>query len=322
MTHITQTIDNPPIERPSLALWPDRRHPLTVPSPEAVTRQASSQTFHTIQWLVDRERRGNAFRAYAYFRWLDDALDSPSVPAQSRQALLSRQADLVERAFRGERLLAGCPQERWILDLIAAEPERTSGLGQYVRSLMAVMAFDTVRLGRLTTAEGLRTYSQNLAVGVTEAMHYFIGHDRPAPRRADRYQAVFGAHITHMLRDMVDDVRSGYYNIPGEYLDAHHIAVDAFDSAPYRAWVRDRVRQARACFDAGSRYLASVPCLRCRFAGYAYMARFVTVLEAIESDDFVLREHYAEPGSFAASLSLAGRALRSTMRRAATSARA
>ena len=323
MTHITQTIHNhAPVERTSLDARLNTRHPSTGQTPDVVTRTASSQTFHTIQWLVDRERRPNAFRAYAYFRWLDDALDASGMSTQDRLTILRRQTELVERAFRGDRVTADCPPEHWLMDLVGSEPDRSSGLDHYVRHLMAVMAFDTERLGRPISAEELRSYSQNLAVGVTEAMHYFIGHDRPAPRRADRYQAVFGAHITHMLRDMIDDVRSGYYNIPSEYLAANRIAVDAFDTAPYRAWVRERVKKARDCFDAGSRYLAAVPCLRCRFAGFAYMGRFVNVLDTIEADGYVLREHYAEPTSLAASLGLVARALRPTLRLAPMSARA
>lgn len=139
---------------------------------------------------------------------------------------------------------------------------------------MAVMAFDTDRLGRRITGDELSRYSQRLAVGVTEAMHHSIGHDRPAPRRCrDRYQAVMGAHITHTLRDMIDDVRMGYYNIPSAHPAANNLAAHVFDSLPYRSWVRERVQLARDCFAAGSRYAAAVPCRRCRFAGFAYMSR-------------------------------------------------
>lgn len=319
MTHITQTITGSGVERRTVTDRSDVGRQITFQGPDVVTRNASSQTFQTIRWLVDRNRRANAFRAYAYFRWLDDALDSQSVPAQSRQTLLSRQTHVIAGAFRGEPPLPANPQERWIIDLIASEPDRSSGLDQYVRHLMAVMAFDTERLGRFPSADELRNYSLNLAIGVTEAMHYFIGHDRPAPRRSDRYQAVFGAHITHMLRDMISDVRAGYYNIPGEYLTANRIAVDAFESIPYRAWVRDRVEMARACFAAGARYLAAVPSARCRYAGLAYMERFKTVLDSIETDGFVLREHYAEPGTISAWLSLAVRALRPALPLTSTS---
>lgn len=312
MTNISQTISNARVAPSSTTQAPHlaTRQVSDAQRPETVTRAASAQTFLTIQWLVDPERREHAFQAYAYFRWIDDTLDSLDTSSQARRSLLAHQADLIDRAYQGERPEARCVQERWMLDLIASEPERSTGLEQYVRRLMAVMAFDTDRLGRRITGDELSRYSQDLAVGVTEAMHYFIGHDRPAPRRADRYQAVMGAHITHMLRDMIDDVRMGYYNIPSAYLAANNLAVDAFDSLPYRAWVRERVQLARDCFAAGSRYLAAVPCRRCRFAGFAYMSRFVRVLDAIEADDYILREQYVDRSPLSSSLVLAARALR------------
>ncbi len=43
---------------------------------EAITRFASEQTYFTIRLLVDRDHVEDAYRAYAYFRWLDDRLDA------------------------------------------------------------------------------------------------------------------------------------------------------------------------------------------------------------------------------------------------------
>ena len=84
------------------------------------------------------------------------------------------------------------------------------------------------RRGQLITQEELSSYTRWLAVGVTEAMHYFIGHCCPAPRCAARYQAVSGAHITHMLRDAVEDADAGYFNIPVDHLYATPVTVDYF----------------------------------------------------------------------------------------------
>ena len=44
----------------------------------------------------------------------------------------------------------------------------------------------------------------------------------------------------------------------------------------------------------GRDYLAQVENLRCRLAGYAYIARFEGVLGAIEAEDYRLRPDYAE----------------------------
>ncbi|MGW8251675.1 MAG: squalene/phytoene synthase family protein, partial [Anaerolineales bacterium] len=109
-----------------------------------------------------------------------------------------------------------------------------------------------------------------------------------------RYLAATAAHISHMLRDTFEDAEAGYFNIPGDVLEANGITPQDISSDPYRAWVRSRVRQARVYFNAGRDYLAQVQSFRCRMAGYAYIARFEWVLDAIEMDEYILRPRYVE----------------------------
>ncbi len=50
-----------------------------IPNPASIiTKAASKQTYYTIRFLVDRARLEDAYRAYAYFRWVDDVLDAGS----------------------------------------------------------------------------------------------------------------------------------------------------------------------------------------------------------------------------------------------------
>ena len=125
-------------------------------------------------------------------------------------------------------------------------------------------------------------------------MHYFICHCCPAPQNESRYLAVTAAHITHMLRDTVDDVQAGYYNIPREVLDANQILPSDVASDAYRAWVKSRVQLARNYFKAGRNYLEQVQNPRCRLAGYAYAARFEWLLDTFEREGYLLRPHYGE----------------------------
>jgi phytoene/squalene synthetase len=129
----------------------------------------------------------------------------------------------------------------------------------------------------------LEQYSQNLAIGVTEAMHHFIGRGRGAPQDDSRYLAVTAAHVTHMLRDTEEDIQAGYFNIPREYLDLHRITPEDIHSDPYQAWVAGRIRWAREAFAAGARYLQRVECLRCRLAGLLYVRRFRRTLGELEA---------------------------------------
>jgi phytoene/squalene synthetase len=181
-----------------------------------------------------------------------------------------------------------------LVELVQRDHERNSGLQIYLRNMMLVMDFDARRRGRLISQVELNEYTRWLASAVTEALHYFIGNACYAPQDETRYRAVTAAHITHMLRDTFDDVQAGYYNIPREVLEAHHLGPQEVCSAAYRAWVKRRVKLARVDFEAGRAYLARIQSVRCRLAGFAYTARFEWLLETIEREGYRLRPQYDE----------------------------
>lgn len=271
---------------------PDQKSRQTLAA--SITKAASKQTYYTVRCLVDRGRVPDAYRAYAYFRWVDDWLDGMGCEQAACRAFVARQQALIERCYKGEVPRDLTAEEELLVDLIRSDPMPNSGLQLYIRHMMAVMAFDAARRGQLVSQAALASYSRHLAIAVTEALHYFIGHDQAAPRSSARYLAATGSHITHMLRDACEDNAAGYFNIPSEFLARYGIGPQDVDSAPYRLWVQRRVRMARDCFKAGRAYLAQVENLRCRIAGYAYIARFEWVLDAIERDGYQLRSDYGE----------------------------
>jgi len=267
-----------------------------------ITKAASKQTYYTIRFLADRDLVADAYRAYAYFCWVDDALDTESASGPERGEFINRQMSLLEKSYRGESVLDADIEEKMLVDLIRGDTEKNSGLQFYLRNMMAVMAFDANRRGRVISQDELNEYTRCLASAVTEAMHYFIGHDCFSPHDGSRYLAVTAAHITHMLRDTFDDVKADYFNIPREVLDANHITPQDVQSDAYRAWVRSRVMLARKYFKAGRKYLAQVENPRCRLAGFAYTARFEWLLDTIEKENFYLRPAYSERKSFGTGL--------------------
>ena len=262
----------------------------------SITKAASQQTYYTIRFLVDRELAADAYRAYAYFRWVDDALDTElsEAKASERSAFVSRQKTLLEGCYQGKFPSDVNPQEQMLVELIQKDAEKNSGLQTYLRNMMAVMSFDANRRGRVVSQVELNEYTRNLASAVTECMHYFIGHCCYSPNNETRYLAVTAAHITHMLRDTVDDIQAGYFNIPSEVLNANHLSPADIQSDAYRAWVQGRVQLARTYFKAGREYLGQVENPRCRLAGLAYTARFEGVLDLIERDEYLLRATYPE----------------------------
>ena len=160
--------------------------------------------------------------------------------------------------------------------------------------MMNVMEFDVARRGRAISQSELEQYTLWLSTAVTEYMFYFIGHGDPPPQRSDRYHAVSGAHVVHMLRDMVGDIELGYFNIPAEVLEAEKLSLDHFDEPSFRKWVHGRSQLAHEYLNAGRQYISQVKNFRCRLAGYSYLARFEWMLRAIEQDRYCLRREYPE----------------------------
>ena len=266
-----------------------------------ITKAASKQTYYTIRFLVDRNQIPDAYRAYAYFRWVDDWLDTNAGSKAEKIAFINRQRSLIDCSYLDQTLPDLLDEEQMLVDLIRNNEDANSKLQVYIWNMMAVMTFDAERRGRLVSQQELTNYSHHLAVAVTEAMHHFIGHDDPPPQHESRYLAVTAAHIVHMLRDTVDDLSNGYFNIPREWIESYDLDPCAFESDPYRKWVKNRVQLARSYFRAGRNYLDQVN-MRCRIAGYAYMARFEHVLDMIEMDGYRLRSDYHDGNSLASGL--------------------
>jgi hypothetical protein len=268
----------------------------------SITWNASSQTYYTIRFLADRERVANAYRAYAYFRWVDDILDAKGSSTAHRLAFVQRQEAVLESSYQGQALQDIQPEEQMLVNLIRSDMDKDSGLQFYLRNMMAVMVFDVGRRGKLVSQVELNAYTRWLAGAVTEAMHYFIGNGDCAPRNETRYLAVSAAHITHMLRDTFDDVQAGYFNIAREAIEDGQFSPLAVRGDAYRAWVKNRVDLARLYFQRGKVYLAQVQNVRCRLAGFAYTARFEWLLDTFEREDYRVRPRYNERKSLGAAL--------------------
>jgi phytoene/squalene synthetase len=285
----------------------------------AVTKAASKQTYYTIRFLVDRERREDAYRAYAYFRWVDDILDgeAPSnlvVGDARRRWFVERQRCLLDRCLRGEAPLHANLHEAMLVELVEHAGPGDGALEAYLRNMMRVMDFDVRRRGQLISQAELNAYTGWLATAVTEAMDHFLGEGADTPRDETRYLAVTGAHIVHMLRDTCEDLQNGYFNVPREVLEASSIGPADIQSNAYRAWVADRVKLARTGFEGGRDYFARVGAPRHRLAGLAYMARFEWLMETLEREGYRLRPRYEERRSLGIGLLMGWQAISGMVR--------
>jgi len=259
-----------------------------------ITRNGSRQTYFTARLMVDKELVDDFLSAYAYFRWVDDIIDIHARSDQERIAFMERQKSIIDGLFNDETFKDLSDEERIIADLIQHRSPDDEGLGSFIRNMLAIIDFDAHRKGRLIKHNELAWYTERLGISVTDGIQYFIGNGHPYPEARGRYLAATAAHITHLLRDMIRDITDGFINIPLEYLQTHNINPDDYTTQAYRSWVQERVELARKFFSEGKRYLDLLDVLRCKIVGYWYCARFEGVLDAIERDEFVLRETYNE----------------------------
>jgi phytoene/squalene synthetase len=258
----------------------------------SITWASSKQSYLTARLLADRDLADDCLRAYAYFRWADDRIDICLSGKDECTAFIERQKSLIDNLYRGERPNDLLPEEAMLADLIAHDRTPDSGLHSFIRNFMSVIEFDAYRKARIVSRHELAAYTSCLATAVMDGLQYFIGNDHPYPKTHNRNLAVTGAHITHMLRDTLEDLSVGLVNIPAEDLEAHGIDLEDVDSEQMRGWVREQVELARYCFRKGRTYIDSLDVLRCKLAGVWYCARFECVLNAIERDGYRLRAEY------------------------------
>ena len=260
----------------------------------SITWASSKQSYLTARLLADRALADDCLRAYAYFRWADDRIDIFLSGSEERTAFIKRQKALIDSLYLGVRPDDLTPEEAMLADLVAHDRGLESGLRSFIRNFMSVIEFDAHRHGRIASSHELSAYTTCLATAVMDGLQYFIGNGHPYPKTHERGLAVTGAHITHMLRDLLEDFSTGLVNIPVEYLESHGIDLTGEINAQLCPWVRDQVGLARYCLQEGKTYIDSLEVLRCKLAGVWYCARFECVLNAIERDGYRLREEYPE----------------------------
>jgi len=282
---------------------------MTADLARAITQASSKQSYYTARLMVDQDLEFDCYRAYAYFRWVDDVVDIECQNRKARLAFIQRQKDLVERLYHAEYPPNLTPEEEIIADLIHNDRGECYRLRSYIRNFLAVIEFDADRKGRLITQSELDWYAHTLGKAVTDGIQYFVCNGHSYPESENRYLAATGAHIVHMLRDLLGDIPEGYINIPVEAIRAHDIDINNLDSEFLQTWVKSRVLLARQYFSEGKKYLDELSVLRCRIVGYWYCARFETLLDTIEADDYVLKISYPKPNKVVTWLRFTGIAL-------------
>ena len=220
-----------------------------------ITKASSQQSYYTARLMVDSGLEYDCYRAYGYFRWVDDVVDIECSNRDERIAFIRRQKKLVDSLYRGEKPVNLSREEMILADLIQNDQEECNRLRSYIRNFMAILEFDAGRKGRLISQQELDWYASTLGKAVTDGIQYFICNGYAYPESEKRYLAATGAHIAHMLRDLISDIPEGYINIPQEYIESHNLDLQQLDHDAMRSWVKTRVDLARKYFAEGKKYL-------------------------------------------------------------------
>lgn len=257
----------------------------------SLTWKGSKLTYLIGRLLVDRRLKGDFFRAYAYFRWLDDMIDETGIPQTRRMQIVARQSALIRSLFSDAAPVSDlCPEEEMLVRLVGHPHNHGDRLRSFTENMFAIIEFDAHRKDRQITTPELDWYSERLSQSVVDGLQYFIGNDHDYPESEHKYSAAHAAHITHLLRDTVQDIANGFINIPQDVLIQPSLNALADDAL--RAWVKDRVGLARRLFQEGRSYIQTIQVRRCRLASHLYCTQFERILDTIERDRYVLRSAY------------------------------
>ncbi len=257
----------------------------------SITWKASKLTYFIGRVFVDRDLKEDFFRAYAYFRWIDDIVDESSATNEDRIRFVTRQDTLIKRLFSGDGLMDDLrPEEELLLRLTESRHNHSDNLRSFVENMFAIIQFDAHRKDSTINSAELNWYSGCLGRSVVDGLQYFIGNDHDYPRSENQYSAAIAAHITHLLRDTIPDMANGFINIPSDVLPEQDIQTP--DHPAVRSWVKDRVMLARRLFREGREYIRSLRVKRCQLASYLYCRQFERILDTIERDDYVVRRAY------------------------------
>ena len=108
---------------------------------KSITWTGSKQTYYTAKLLVDKDLVDDFFRAYAYFRWIDDVIDITSPSDEERISFIERQKDLINGLYGNNQFSDLVQEEEILADLINNDRGENSGLKSFICNIDIVFNF-------------------------------------------------------------------------------------------------------------------------------------------------------------------------------------
>ncbi|NIM47528.1 MAG: squalene/phytoene synthase family protein [Candidatus Aenigmarchaeota archaeon] len=177
---------------------------------------------------------------YAYFRWLDDIVDSVRLDPEVVRFKIKREHQFLELLY-GEKETPEelSTEELFLAHLVRFDIQHAKNMQEDIERLLSALEFDAKRHGHICSKEEINRYIENNAIPyINIALKIFDVFDLP---KENLYELGRCGFIIDYINDLKTDIELGYINIPKEELVAYRINLGDFNSAALRQWVQDKL---------------------------------------------------------------------------------
>lgn len=263
---------------------------------EGITRDESPTVYSLGKFLFNREALPLFCLCYAYFRWLDDTIDSPNAVNKENQILIAKQKNIFSHSyengldFKFKNLNI---YEQMLVFLITQDKANGSYLRDCIFDMLLGLEFDAQRRFKTSSHQALEKYSQRLGRSYTNVLQIFTMPTQNTYQTNQGVLAGYASHQVHILRDFYEDISLGYYNVSKRDLTEFGWSPNQLAHVNIRPWVYKNVQKACATFDQGLSELKNCANLRFKLLSYALSSRYIYILGKIIQNDFILLNSYA-----------------------------
>ncbi|UCC11193.1 MAG: squalene/phytoene synthase family protein [candidate division WOR-3 bacterium] len=242
-------------------------------------------TFILARLYCCRHDRYYSHLLYTYLRGVDDYIDTTERSPAEKKRFLTQQRKIITDLYAGKAPAGNSV----IVQIVHFDRAHDNMLRPFIMRMMDIFTFDSERQHKNVTEQELLDYSLALGSAYTQLLIRFI-----EPRYhvvQENVQLAHACHLSHMLRDLEEDLKLGYINIAKKDLEIYHVDPNIQDDN-FRKWLRDRIVLIREKFKKGIIYLDTIPILRIKIIARLYCFRYEAVLQQIEDADYRLLGAY------------------------------
>lgn len=261
---------------------------------KAITKKSNLTTYWLVNVFGDRSAKDYSFLIYAYFRWVDDFIDSPDRSYEEKMRFIQRQNQLLTDLYAGNgnepaslRL-----EEKFALHFAYFDSQINNSLKEDILRFFAVLERDVLRGGAPKTILEAYRLMRLESIAYMNLVRYFITGQRCEAEDPEEYYAGIGCKIVHLLRDFAEDLDQGRANISEEEKELYGVDLGRINDSNFREWVKAKARLADECLRKGVNALHRSESFKYKLASLLYCARYQEILGKIKSNNYCLASRY------------------------------